>query len=217
MSIDLSAPGIAILIDNWEENIPSLDQTYKNIVEFIHNNNIQTVVLATYEYNIFTHFNTDWMNRSHQIFYDAVSDKNKNAWRTAVIDHSSISLRSPWATKNGNLLEDGRGRNTSDIILNMNYSGVKLFCHRAQEIVWYLDNHQPDVKNIWYFGQAWEMCVRDRALGYINLSTSLPHLSHLTKQDCVLKLNRTHPGHEHMEQWKQIHNDIYHLELNKNA
>lgn len=213
--IDLLKPGVALLIDTWEENRFITDRCYKNIVDFIQNNNIESVVLANYGFNFFTHYNTSWMNSAHQMFYTGGSISMKEQWRMSVIDNSSISTESAWHTKNDNLVKDGGGKDTSDIILDMNFNGVKLLCHRLEDLDWYLNNVAPHIENIWYFGMAWDVCVRGRPVGYAKMSQHFPNKIHLTKQDCVVTSQFTYPSDQDMHDWILVEEDIWCLDQHK--
>jgi hypothetical protein len=65
-------PGIAILVDCWAhvQRDPIYETTWKNIEFALQEKNIQTVILATYAYDITTHWPTEWFTNTHHIFFN---------------------------------------------------------------------------------------------------------------------------------------------------
>ena len=44
----------------------------------------------------------------------------------------------------------------------------------------------PEIKNIYFLGQTWEGCVKNRPLGYLAVHEEIPTINLLTNTDCVL-------------------------------
>jgi hypothetical protein len=79
------------------------------------------------------------------------------------------------------------------------------------ELEYYLLLH-PEIKNIYFFGMAWEQCVRNRPLGYESISEKMPNLNILTNSKCVLSTNIHSFNMENEPEWKSLGNDIYHYQ-----
>ena len=80
------------------------------------------------------------------------------------------------------------------------------------ELEYYLLLH-PEIKNIYFFGMAWEGCVRYRPLGYEAVIEEAPHLNILTNSNCILsEIHSNLTNIENDLDWKSIGNDIYHYQ-----
>jgi hypothetical protein len=217
MSPNIESPGLAIIVDPWPGPGLIFNQCYSNILECIQSHNIETVILANYVFNFFTHYNTVWMNSAHQMFYSGRSLDKGNQWRQAILNNSSINFSLPWSTDNNNLVKDGGGKDTAEIILDCRLDCLQLLCHRIEDVSWYINCIAPHIQNIWYFGQLWDICVKDRPLGYKSMAKAFPNKTHLTKQNCVVTSAIEHPTSKDMKHWKPFQTDIYYLDLHGEA
>jgi hypothetical protein len=73
------------------------------------------------------------------------------------------------------------------------------------ELDLYLEEHQ-EIKNIYVFGMAWDMCVKDRPLGYDSLS-ELPNVNILTNTTCVIDSDGNSPILD--SYWELVSNNTY--------
>ena len=213
----LENPGLAIIIDPWEslEEIDGADVYYKslwkNIVNSINaDNNIQTVILASYGYDFCQLYSSEWMIDSYKLFYDGNNQVN-TTWRDSILKESSLF---EWPTNNGILQP---GIKVPETILEQ-INKKKLMCLDTESLVWYVTQIVPHIKNIWYFGCHWGHCIRERAVGYSKLSASLTGHNHLSKADCVAKIDNTFANAADFIGWTNIKDtSIYVKENGKNA
>ena len=63
----------------------------------------------------------------------------------------------------------------------------------AEEVIKRSKIHPVRVKNIYVFGTVWEICIRNRSLGYQGLYEEFPNVNILVNPDYILKLDATVP------------------------
>jgi len=73
-------------------------------------------------------------------------------------------------------------KKASSIVCNL--KGKKIYATTIDEIKFLLDDDTVD--GIFLAGMAWNMCVRNRELGYLNLSKFSGNKDLLVKNDCVI-------------------------------
>jgi hypothetical protein len=194
-----SLPSIAILIDCWEttEAYSRAEDCYYNITRFIDaTESITAVILATY--NCKTERlapNFVWATNATKLF--------TNTKRRKIID-----LNFAFDT----LYEQSsnfKPEQTHPIIWNYeNPTKYQISMNWLWQLEYYLSLH-PEIKNIYFFGAAWEQCVRYRSLGYESISNEIPNLNILTNSKCVLSTNIHSFNMENEPDWKSLGNDIY--------
>ena len=195
-------PGIAILIDCWEhctQYDPIYEATWKNIEFSLQEKNIKAVVLATHSYDITTHWPTQWFTNTHQIFFN--ENKNKNSWVQ--------SLPQDIGTAPGYIYQ------TADSILNIKTDALKLMIHDPDQLIWYLTEIVPHLKVVWYFGIHWNMCLKNRNIGYNNLKFALAQrgCEIFTDTNSVVTIENQRPDSTDMKGWQHVVDTIYKLKV----
>lgn len=178
-----SLPSIAILIDCWESpkyNLP-LIQCYNNINNFLNNtDSIETIVLASYDCR--SEFDMDqyiWYQNNNKMCYNAIRKKIMHL-KEADIHFYRYNNKYP-------------EQKTHPMILNyLNPNKHQISMHWWWELEYYLLLHS-EIKNIYFFGQAWEECLRIRPLGYESVLEERPDINILTNTQCVMRLDHSLP------------------------
>ena len=145
----LSLPSLIICIDMWNRLTEGHDVSpdlSTNIINFIESQpSIQTAVVASY-------------GCQTELESDVVWYKNSRNFLNKDCQHFKIKYT-----------EDSFGQNTHPLFLNYSNSNIFQIAFRyPDELELYLNSAQ-EIKNIYVAGAAWSICVRYRALGYINL------------------------------------------------
>lgn len=193
---------IVIIIDQWKwkyntafafPQAPASDDLAKQIIYFIEHNNIHTAVLASFNCSEELYSNTIWY-RNRLLVIDPVYSIKNFKMR---IDQDYYRFKD-------------HHQSTADILLNyVNPNIFQTAIREQKELEAYLLNY-PNIKDIYILGEAWEICVKDRPLGYENvykkfcLSTDRRVLTHL---DCVLTCNGEIPVPD--QQWQPVDNLTY--------
>lgn len=189
----LDQPSIAILIDCWAGDTRPNALLYSNILNFLNNPNIETVVLASY--NVDTEFrqsNTIWYENYHNLFF------RKQSLRK--VKHL-YDLQKTYNFTNYVLETDPR-------ILNyVNPDKFQISMLWSWQLEYYL-NCNPRFKNIYVLGAAWEHCIKQRPLGYSQL-TEITDSNILIDTSCILTLDAIHPVLSNDQEWKQIKESVW--------
>jgi hypothetical protein len=177
----IEQPSLAILIDCWyfPNSFPNT-VLFSNILKFIESPFIKTVVLASYDSPIeFLNSNTVWYQNYNKLFGKLVGiDENGTIKRT---DPCILNYVSP-----------------NKFQIAMNYQ---------QELDHYLKLN-PEIKNVYVLGAAWEECVKKRPLGYLQLAKSnIENI--LTHTGCVLNMNVSNPDLRNDQDWQHVENNIW--------
>jgi len=191
----INQPSMAILIDCWKNDsfIPSV---YGRIIKFIDNNkNIKTVVLASYNCSKERETSdSSWYLNYNNFFVK--SQQNSRKIKDLEIVHRFYEK---YNTKHPN-------ENTEPDILNYkNTEKFQIAMRWRWELDLYLEAYQ-EIKNIYVFGMAWDMCVKDRPLGYDSLS-ELPNVNILTNTTCVIDSDGNSPILD--SYWELVSNNTY--------
>jgi len=193
-----SLPSIAILIDCWK---PSNPRITNNITHFLDSTeSITTVILATYSCKTERDVSDSiWSDNARLLF--------NNTKRKKIID-LKWAFDTLYTHYNDFKLEQ-----TDPIIWNYrNPAKYQISMHWLWQLEYYLSLH-PEIKNIYFFGAAWEDCVRYRSLGYESISEEMPNLNILTNSKCIIsKFNIDSINMENEPDWKSLGNDIYHYQ-----
>jgi hypothetical protein len=197
-----SLPSIAILIDCWKSPGPRVttDKCFNDITRFIDaTESITTVILATYSCKTERDADSIWSDNARLLFNNTKRKKIidlKWAFDTLYTHHNDFKLQQ-----------------TDPIIWNYrNPTKYQISMHWLWQLEYYLSLH-PDIKNIYFFGAAWEDCVRYRSLGYESISNEIPNLNILTNSKCLIsKFNIDSINMENEPDWKSLGNDIYHYQ-----
>jgi len=181
---------LIVIIDNWKfkpNGIIVSGLLSKNIIEFIEQTpSIKTAVLASYSCSNELFSDTVWYNnrKLHHSDYDAYIQQ----------DYES------------NLKEN---KQTWEVMLNYTNSSLFQIAMRdIDELVRYVNN--TDVANIYVSGAAWEICVKDRPLGYLNVYNKFCKGTDrrlLTSLDCVANTDGSRP--EPDSDWVKLNDLVY--------
>jgi len=193
--IDINAPSIAILIDFWERSNRTKGQNLLDFLNDSKSNSIETVVLASY--NCYEEKNTIW----HWNYNNTFNSTNKRT-RTLI----DLHFMQKYFNEN---YHPHKVEHTDPAILNYvnpNKFQIAMLC--GWELEYYLSIN-PHIKNVYVFGQAWEMCVKNRPLGYDAL-LEIPNINILTKLDCIRIESGTMPPDLDIDpNWYHITDDIF--------
>lgn len=195
-----SQPSIAILIDCWKSLTENSTKCFHEIINFLDTNTaITTVILATYNC------------KTERFTPDSIWAQNNILMCSNPIRKKIFCLNEAYNyyynydnNKNYPLEE------TDPIILNyINSNKHQISMNWWWELEYYLLLH-PEIKNIYFFGMAWEGCVRYRPLGYEAVIEEAPHLNILTNSKCILSEIHSVPTYiENDPNWQCIDTDIY--------
>lgn len=199
-----SLPSIAILIDCWKSPVPddALSKCFNNIINFLDaTESITTVVLATYNCKSERYTaNSIWDNNSNILLKNPIKKKIHCL-------NDAYDYYFKYDNNKNHKLEQ-----TDPTIWNyINPAKYQISMLWWWELEYYLLLH-PEIKNIYFFGMAWEGCVRYRPLGYDAILEEVPHLNILTNKNCILSRMHHIPIIENDTNWKSIGNDIYHYQ-----
>ena len=214
----LNQPSLAIVIDPWEKPGPdkTIDYPYnhpkhctvRNVMEFVDkNDNIKTIVLASYDsYTEYAESKTLWYKNYRDLFYNSQTlNKIKDAYK-AFIAYDLVY---------GKDFMESRGKqypgldNTHPDVLNyINPKKYQISMHWMWQLEYYLTNN-PEIKNIYVIGQAWDCCVQVRQLGYLELGINLKHLNILTNSKCVINADCSNSNIDIDPSWDKLTDCIY--------
>jgi len=197
----VNEPGIAILIDCWEhltDQHKIYPETWNNIITAIENKNIQTVVLSTYTYDIKTHWNSEWFTNAHHIFFNG-NPRQEDWVRT---------LPESIGTAPGYIYQ------TAKTIFDYEFSNqLKFMLHDSDMLKWYIEEVVPHIKNLWFFGCHWDLCLKERPIGFENLQSwaNKTERNCLTDINCVVTEFNERPSVDNFKDWSLINNGVYRL------
>ena len=204
-SVDVNAPGIAVILNAWEESDQDIQQqcfeTTLRVIDSI--DSISTVLLAS------THVTLDQHNQGTNQWYD-------NAKRI-FIDEQGVD----WIRRYWNVPRDPGFATHNTAIKNHDYQGKLCLAIWEQWELEYLLNHQlTKEKNIWYFGSG--LGVRRDPMGWGQLCdlirwNHVRPMNILTHRQGITFNTRSSEDYKQCEftwvdwpqtDWKDIGNDI---------
>ena len=194
----INQPSIAILIDCWDKpEIPSITNFHSQILQFIDKTDaIKTIVLASYNCQK-ERMNSDsiWYQNYNQIFN---MNNNRNIKDLKYVHRVFEKYNTSFPNEN-----------TSTAILNYrNPNKFQIAMQWGWELQYYLELN-PDIKNIYVLGSAWDLCVKIRPLGYEALQT-LADINILTESSCIRAMKDNSLVIE--DCWVNIQDNVYHLQ-----
>lgn len=180
---------IAILIDCWYLEEKDFLYLYKNIETFVKSDEIDAVVLSSYNCSPFEYRNSEsiWYKNSKNFLKDAYDKKCKDLF----------DFRTEY-------------QKTHNFILNMVLSKPQIAMHYDYELTEYFNY----IDTIYLLGLTLDRCIKTRPLGWKNVS-KLAKIR--TKQSCVAtgySTRREFLYHETAkidDNWKFVSDDIYEL------
>jgi hypothetical protein len=199
---------LAVIIGCWGIHQQPIHQTIvKNIISFIDNNDIDTVVLSSTHTPI-TNDNqgsNKWFDYEKRMFYD---------------EQGVTWIRNLWQ----DTLPDGE-LTVNQHILNHKWSRSCISMAHQWQLEYLLNHAEPKFDRVWYFGIGWNIGVRRDGIGWGQLCDSIKYrqvkpLEIITKQTCtavnsqptervtLLNCRFDHPDFVNSD-WQNIEADIY--------
>lgn len=198
-------PSIAILIDCWKSpkaNRP-LENCYDRIINFLNTtDSIQTVVLSSYNCNS-EHINSEYLwYQNNTLMCDESTRKKIHH-----LKHAHDFLRQ----YDNKFIEE----QTDPLILRyLNPKKYQISMLWWWELEYYLSLH-PEIKNIYFLGQSWEECIRNRPLGFKSVLEETTNLNILTNDQCVMRQEHSAPQLDLSTdpEWIHIEGNIYQYKI----
>lgn len=205
MSVDINAPGIAVIIGAWEDHTnPIIHQCLINIVKFVESkSSIDTIILSG------NHVKLDETNQGANQWYT-------NA-RQIFLDEQGVDwVRRFWA-----IPKPATFATVSSLVKDYNWNKKCISIWEQWQLEYLLNHVVTHQQNIWYFGAG--LGVRRDPIGWGQLTDSI-HYNHvrnlniLTKQSCMLNNSLDHPNFKkstftnpELDQhgWCLVEDDIY--------
>ena len=190
----IDQPSIAILIDCWDlGDTPPNKILFANILKFIENPNIHTIILASYNARP-EHLESDavWYKNYNELF-DMQQPLRK--MKDLLNVHKIYQTNYPIETTDPRILHY---ESPSKFQISMNW---------CWQLEYYLSLH-PEIKNVYVLGTAWESCVKIRPLGYEQL-TEVNGINILTNPSCILTMDAEHPDLTNDKNWEQLTDTIW--------
>ena len=198
----LSKPSLAILVDCWSDRKDQIfHQTWSNIQNKIERENIQTIILATYDYDITSHWPSRWFINTHDIFLNG--HPNPEEWIKCLPEAIGTA--------------PGYTRQTDPQIMNLKTDALQLMLHHPIQLIWYLENLAPHIESVWYFGFAWNVCLASRPIGYNKIKSYFANrnIDVLTDSQCVVAIESKNvyrrPNSQNLIGWENIFDTTYKL------
>jgi hypothetical protein len=192
---ELELPGLAIIIDCWnhqrisdEINLrapqyplisPPDPERYNSVMTSIKNfcerdHNIQAIALASYgnDNNHVSCVDPGWDNAKQFFVNETKLDFLRKMFNS--VSASNQEFTHP-------TIRDIKLRSDQVIFTAFN----------ELQILYYCNNINPSIKNIYFLGAQWEMCVKNRPVGWLQVAGLLYHnmfsstKNLLTRRDCV--------------------------------
>lgn len=174
-----NSDSLAVLIDCWDRPInPSQKITSsnirRNILSFINRPHIDTVVMSSYSCPSDLKAQNIWNNNYHKLF------------NSPTVPSNVFNLYQSHIGSSEKLNGEPEEHTHADILKYYNKAKFQISMLWRWELEYYLKIN-PKIENIYVFGAVWEICVRDRPLGYMALS-ELDGVNILTDAKCVKTL-----------------------------
>jgi hypothetical protein len=199
---------LAVIIGCWQIQQQPIHQTVvDNIISFIDNSNIDTVVVSS-EHTAITIDNqgsNQWFENEKQMFYNEQGITwIRNLWKSSL----------PSATLAVN-----------DRILNHLWNKNCISLSHQWQLEYLLNHAEPKFDRIWYFGIGWNIGMRRDSIGWGHLCDSIRYqqvsvLEIATKKSCSLVNSQpteqvllsqcrfAHPNFSNSD-WQNIQDDTY--------
>jgi hypothetical protein len=160
---------VVVLVDCWQGKPAIWQDLYQNIIHKVNDIQPDLVCLASYNTPEFADSNLAQRNRWFQTFHQVFID---------------TGLSVP--------LSKGPEELTDPTILNAKFDCMQIALEERWQLHHVIKNVlQLQVDQIWMFGMAWSMCVKNRPVGYKNLFPFVrqhlnPNMELLTDPLCIL-------------------------------
>lgn len=162
MSNQIEGSSIAILIDCWKDCNPAI---IKNITQFcVDNSSIKTIILSSYVEDQSLSIDEPYWSNSNNIFNKETKfDELRQQWNSSDFQTQSNTHE--------NLLESW---SRPDQLLLAAFSSL--------QILYYCNYVNPSVDKIYFFGQSWDICVKFRSTGWLQINALNYHDMFKTKK-----------------------------------
>jgi len=204
----------AILIDVWQEQYDDIENGKIVLKEKPLNTKYYKQMLNTPQYQLSEKIITFVDSRPDINFiilgsYNTRELQSDIAWYKNTIHY----LGKAWKFKEKKLHLIKGNEKTDSRIIHWSTKKTKLSFHFLWEMKYFLSKENIDA--VYYCGESWETCVRDRPIGYSNLFNLIEELNTSTairvKRDCVLTENNTYFLPHKNRNWNKIKKDEYEL------
>lgn len=196
---------LAILIDQWAMPPGHPPLISDNIVKFLNSGQVSTAILASYNCNM-AEYNADniWYNNEKTMFDHVrlTEDYIRNSY-------VPVNPQNPYP-----MYSMSYSMSTNPKFLNYYNADLFQIAMRADwQLVQYLSEN-PQIKNLFVVGGQWDICVRNRPLGYLNLFKlfSSQQINILTYNGCVSTRKITPGWPVELDKeidWVQISDNVY--------
>ena len=194
MSEHTKSESIAILIDCWSDVNLNLIQNIKNYC--VDNSAIKAIFLNSYA-RLSDNLSSDepyWSNSNSIFNLETKFDEIRKQWNNAQFEYTTTThknLLNPWTRPDQNLFS----------------------AFSSLQILYYCNYINPAVDKIYFFGQEWDVCVKFRPTGWMQLNALNYHtLFHnkktlLSRPDCVASDSQVISSFDHP--WQMLPNGDY--------
>jgi hypothetical protein len=152
----LTAPSMVVLVDCWSDfDSPREQEVMQNIVDFCsRTRSVKAIALSTYplEFEEQVVVEEPWYSNSKDLFYDSTK------WNTL----RRIWEQTPRVESAGH---------THEIIKNMSIrpDQTQFMLWNNIQLLYYCNAVDTSIENIFLLGFSWEICMRGRPVGWIEL------------------------------------------------
>ena len=212
MTVNLNQPTLALLVDCWHDTSdPLIEETWHRIADLCYNNNyIQAVAVTSYwGYNYDACQESPWYEQSDLLFNQTTK------WDYLRSDWKRFNFRDP--------LKDNRINHTSPIVRDMKVRDdqLQLNIYNGLQMIYFCNYVNPAIRNILLMGRAWDMCLKFRSVGWLELGYIIQYnmfknsMNLFTRRNCVLTPEIQHP--QIQSPWVQIDDQHYWFDPAQNS
>jgi len=183
-----SDASIVILLDCWEstpddsvQNKTLIDSKIDNIINEVENviPNVEAVVLTTYESTEALLLRTNpYYSNTYELLYNSQHIQGiKDSYMSTLCQNSILDRA-----------------HTHKGILEYKWKCEQYAFFNELQLEYYINHVVPHVRTVYYFGKSWNICVRNRPIGWRSVSQLIKynHLTNVglyTKNNCILERN----------------------------
>lgn len=165
---------LAIIIDCWNQSTDEVNPLSWNIINFISmRQEIQYVVLASYDVSYNDDADTIWRYNYDKLFFENASKDRKYLYNLAETARKAVEYNSTIKLEK-----------TDSTLLNTVFENKFQISLRHFFELDYILKQDPDISTIWFFGAGWEHCVKTRELGWEHMK-ALTNLELMTISTCI--------------------------------
>lgn len=180
---------LIVIIDNWKYKPDGTEVSgllSQRIINFIEtHSNISTAVLSSYSCSEELFSNTVWYDNRRQ---------NIRNYDDYVQSDYDLNLSRNMKTWEG-------------MLHYVNPSIFQIAMRDIQELSSYTKSNI--INNIYMSGVAWDICVKNRPLGYENIHRYIPEVNLLVDTTCILDSYGNTPDMSLYPKWKNVSNTLY--------